>query len=176
MPKRPTKSKTRPATSKTTRPKAQTIIMFGLDKERKPHAARFSGENDGLLAKAAAAMGMRLAVPITKKQLEVVSKLAVGKIHATGNSLVPIVDQAVYDQINSLVGGEPGVTAASLPKSAAQLAPGHLVIAQATVEDGWWPAVIVKRSSDAVTLKWRDFPSEPEIVRPISALALLNTD
>ena len=150
--------------------------MFGLDKERKPHAARFTGENDALLAKAAAVMGMRLAVPVSKRHFEIVGKLPAGKIHATGDGLVPNVDQPLYDQIISLVGGEPGAISTSLPKSPAQLAPGHLVIAQATVEDGWWPANIIKRSSEAVTLRWRDFPGEPEIVRPISALALLNTD
>ncbi|WP_354101125.1 hypothetical protein [Bradyrhizobium sp. RT5a] len=176
MSKKPTKSATRkPATSKTPRPQTRTVVMFGLDKDGKPHAARFTGENDALLAKAAAAMGMRLAVPATKKHLDIAKKLPVGKIHATGN-VVPNVDQPLYDQINSLTGGEPGAISALLPKSSAQLAPGHLVIAQASVEDGWWPAIIMKRSSEAVTLRWRDFPGEPEIIRPISGLALLNTD
>ena len=174
MSKRPTKTSTKKAVARTV---TKTVIMFGLDKDRKPHAARFTGENETLLAKAAAVMGMRLAVPTTKKHFEIVNKLAVGKIHATGNGLVPTVEQTVYDQIISLVGGELGAISTSLPKSAAQLAPGHLVIAPAaTVEDGWWPAIIIKRSSEAVTLKWRDFPGEPEMVRPISALALLNAD
>jgi hypothetical protein len=157
-------------------PTSKTHIMFGLDKDRKPHAARFTGENEALLAKAAGSMGMRVAVPSTKKHFEIANKLPLGKIHATGSSLVPNVDQQLYDQISSLVGGEPGIISTSLPRSAAQLAPGHLVIAQATIEDGWWPAIIIKRSAEAVTLKWRDFPGEPEIVRPISALALLTTD
>lgn len=159
MSKKPTKPKPR-------RPGSKTIIMFGLDKDRKPHAARFTGENEALLAKAAGVMGMRLAVPATKKHFEIVNKLPVGKIHATGNGLVPSIDQQLYDQISSLVGGEPGAIAASLPKSLAQLSPGHLVIAQATVEDGWWPAIITKRSGETVTLKWRDYPGESEIVGP----------
>ena len=170
MSKKPT---TKPVTKK---PATKTVIMFGLDKDRKPHAARFTGENEALLAKAAGAMGMRLALPVTKKHFETVNKLPVGKIHATGSGLVPNIEQPLYDQIILLVGGEPGAISASLPRSPAQLAPGHLVIAQATVEDGWWPAIIIKRSTDAVTLKWRDFPSEPEVIRPISALALLNAD
>ena len=94
----------------------------------------------------------------------------------TGNGLVPIVDQSLYDQIVSLVGGQPGTITPSLPKSSSQLAPGHLVIAPASLEDGYWPAIVTKRSADMVTLKWRDYPGETEIVRPISALALLNAD
>lgn len=166
----------KPIKQKPRTPASKTVIMFGIDKDRKPHAARFTGENEALLAKAAGVMGMRLAVPVTKKHFEIVNKLPIGKINATGNGLVPNVDQPLYDQIVSLVGGESGAISPALPKSSAQLAPGHLVIAQATVEDGWWPAIIVKRSGETVTLKWRDYPSESEIVRPISALALLNAD
>ncbi|MEH2489459.1 hypothetical protein [Bradyrhizobium sp. AZCC 2230] len=174
MSRKPTKSKTpMHAKSKTPRPQTRTVVMFGLDKERKPHAARFSGESDALLSKAAATMGMRLAVPISKKHFEVVSKLPAGKINATGNGLVPSVDQKLYDQINSLVGGETGAISPSLPKSWTELAPGHLVLAQDGVEDGWWEATITKRSADALTLRWRDYPGQSEFIRPIGAVALL---
>ena len=169
MSKKPTKAKSR-------RPALKTAIMFGLDKDNKPHAARFTGENEALLARAAGVMGLRIAVPATQKHLEITSKLPAGKIHATGNGLVPIIDQSLYDQIVSSVGGQPGAISASLPKSPAQLAPGHVVIALASLEDGWWPAVVIKRSGETVTLKWRDYPGEAEIIRPISGLALLNAD
>ena len=170
MSKKPTKSTTK---TKVQKPATRTVIMFGLDKERKPHAARFTGENDALLAKAAAAMGMRLAVPVSKKHFEIVSKLPDGKIHATGNGLVPNVDQKLYDQINSLVGGETGTISPSLPKSWTDLIPGHLVLAQDGLEDGWWEAIVTKKSADALTLRWRDYPGQPEFVRPIAAVALL---
>src|SRR5438045_4103497 len=110
MSKKPTKPKAK-------KPVAKTVIMFGLDKDHKPHAARFTGENEALLARAAAAMGLRLAIPLTKKHFEVVNKLPAGRIHATGNGLVPNVPQEIYDQINALVGGELGEISASLPKS-----------------------------------------------------------
>lgn len=177
MSKKPTKPKTKtPAAKTAAKPALKTIVMFGLDVERKPHAAKFTDENEALVAKAAAAMGLRLAVPSAKKHFEIVDKLPAGRIHATGNGLVPIVAQQLYDQINALVGGEPGTISASLPKSVAQLAPGHLVIAQETIADGWWPAIVIRRSADTLTLKWRDDSSEPEFVRPISAVALLNAD
>ncbi|WP_166308728.1 hypothetical protein [Bradyrhizobium sp. 2S1] len=166
----------KPTRPKAKKPSAKTIIMFGLDKDRKPHAARFIGENEALLARAAGAMGLRLAVPVTGKHLEIANKLPAGRIHATGNGLVPNIDQQTYDQINTLVGGEPSTISAVLPKTWSQLAPGHLVIAQDTVDDGWWPAIITKRSNDMLTLKWRDYPSASEFVRPVSSVALLNSD
>ena len=78
MSRKPTKATPR-------KPALKTAIMYGLDKDNKPHAARFTGENEALLAKAAAVMGLRLAVPVTKKHMEITSKLPAGKIHATGN-------------------------------------------------------------------------------------------
>lgn len=177
MSKRPTKFKApKPATSKTPRAKTRTVIMFGVDKERKPHAARFTGEIDAVLARAAAAMGMRLAVPVTKKHFEVVGKLPVGKLHATGNGLVPNVDQKVYDEIIAMVGGDSGLISSTLPKSWKELVPGHVVLAQDGLEDGWWEAIITKKSADALTLRWRDYPGQSEFVRPIAAVALMNTD
>ncbi|MBR0795649.1 hypothetical protein JQ615_09640 [Bradyrhizobium jicamae] len=167
---------TTPTKLKAKTPAGKTVIMFGLDKDRKPLAARFTAENEALLARAALTKGLRLAVPATKKHFEVVNKLPAGRLHASGNSHVPSVDQHLYDQINSLVGGDPGTISAPPSKSWAQLAPGHLVIAQATADDGWWPAIITKRSNDTLTLKWRDYPSESEIARPVSSVALLNND
>ncbi|WP_338821865.1 hypothetical protein WDM22_33015 [Bradyrhizobium septentrionale] len=167
---------TTPTNPKPKTPVAKTVILFGLDKDRKPRAARFTGENEALLARAAATMGLRLAVPASKKHFEIVNKLPAGRIHASGTGLVPAVDQQLYDQINALVGGDPGTISTSLPKSWAQLAPGHLVLAQATVDDGWWPAIIAKRTNDTLTLKWRDYPSEAEIVRPVRSVALLTID
>ena len=96
----------KPAKAKPKKPRAaKTVIVLGLDKDKKPHAARFLGENDALLARAAACLGFRLAVPSTRKHFEIVGKLPPGRIHATGNGVVPTVDQQLYDQVNSLIGG-----------------------------------------------------------------------
>ena len=57
----------KPTRPKAKKPSAKTIIVFGLDRDRKPHAARFIGENEAPFARVAAAMGLRLAVPVTGK-------------------------------------------------------------------------------------------------------------
>jgi hypothetical protein len=51
-----------------------------------------------------------------------------------------------------------------------------LVVAQDSIEDGWFEAVVTKRDGDTLTLRWRDYPSQPEFVRAIKAVALLNHD
>ena len=167
MSKRPTK----PTAKK---PTGKTVIMFGL-KDSKPHAARFVGENDTVLAKAAALMGMRLAIAQTKAHFALAGKLPAGKINATGNGLVPIIAQQIYDEINSAVGGEAGVSK-PLPKSWSELAPGHLVLAQQTLGDGFCEAIITKRANDTVTLRWRDFPGLPEFIQPVGAVGLFKPD
>lgn len=155
----------------TAKPAAKTVVLFGL-RDQKPHAARFTGENDALLARAAAAMGLRVAVPVTKRHFEIVAKLPAGRIHAAGDEVVPTVDKQLYDLFNALVGGEPCGIAATLPKDWNALAAGHLVIVQESIEDGWWPAIVLKRSDDTLTLKWRDDPTLPSFRRPLSAVAL----
>ena len=172
MSKKPPKSKTPKPPAKT----RNTIVLFGLDEDSKPRAARFAEENDALLAKAAAAMGLRLAIPETSQHFELVNKLPVGRLYATGKGFVPNVSKEVYDQIVTAVGGEPGAISTVLPKSWDDVAPGHLVVAQDSVANGWFPAVVTKRHDDTLTLKWRDYPAQPEVIRPITAVALLKTD
>jgi len=50
---------------------------------------------------------------------------------------------------------------------------GHLVIAQANAEDGWWEAVVIAREGDMLTMRWRDYPGYPKFVQHRTAVALL---
>ena len=51
---------------------------------------------------------------------------------------------------------------------------GRLVLAK---EDGpwrsWWEAIPTEKSENSFTLRWRDFPQVPNVVRPRFSLALL---
>jgi hypothetical protein len=51
--------------------------------------------------------------------------------------------------------------ARGLPKSWGEIAAGHLVIAQASLEYGWWEAVVLARNGDTFTLQYRDYPPSP---------------
>ena len=44
-----------------------------------------------------------------------------------------------------------------------QLDTGSTVVAKASSDEGWFEAIIlaIDREQDSVTLKWRDYPTEP---------------
>jgi hypothetical protein len=170
MSKKPVK----PKPPKTNVKLSRVIVLFGLDEEGKPRAARFPDDDPALISKAAQALGLRVGIATKGPHFEIVQKLPIGRIYATGNGSVPKVAQDLYDQLNALVGGEPGAISPTLPKSWDAVAPGHLVLAQESVEDGWFEAVVVKRESDKLTVRWRDYPSVPEFERPLTAIALFN--
>jgi hypothetical protein len=62
----------------------------------------------------------------------------------------------------------------AFPRSWDEIDVGRLVLAK---EDGpwrsWWEAIPTEQSGDSFTLRWRDFPQVPNIVRPRFSLALL---
>jgi hypothetical protein len=63
--------------------------------------------------------------------------------------------------------------ARGLPRTWDEVAPGHLVVAHESIEDGWWEAIIIDRKDDVFTLRYRDFPKLPKFVRHRSSIALI---
>ena len=61
-----------------------------------------------------------------------------------------------------------------LPRTWDDVAPGHIVIAKETLELGWWEAVVIERTGDLVTVKYRDYPQYPPLVRHRSVIALIS--
>jgi hypothetical protein len=47
---------------------------------------------------------------------------------------------------------------AQLPRSWDEIAPGHLVIAQESLDYGWWEAIVLDRKDDMLTLRFCDYP------------------
>ena len=174
MSKKPTKPKA--PKSNSLRANKTTIILFGLDEGENPRGAQFVGGDEVLLTRMAKGMGLRMALPFAPHQLAVTGKLPKGNIHATGLKAVPQIALDLYEKLNALVGGETGVISATQPKSWDDVEPGHLVVAQDSLTDGWWPAVVVKRHGNNLVLKWRDFPGQGEAIRDVNAVALLKND
>jgi hypothetical protein len=61
-----------------------------------------------------------------------------------------------------------------LPCTFADIAPGHVILAQESLEEGWWEVVVVAREGDALTLKYRDYPRTSAFKRHISTVALMS--
>jgi len=116
---------------------------------------------------------------------ELAEKLPTGRLYATGRGFVPPVRQNLYDKIveQLKLAGQP-VPADAVPLTAGQPAPGlptawddiavgHMVIAHEGAREPWWAAIVVARDGEMLTLKWRDYPQEPNVVRHAGAVALL---
>jgi hypothetical protein len=167
--------KTKPA-----KPPAKSYVLFGPDEYAKPRAARFSAEDPALLAKAAEAMYLRLVEVTEPEVAELAAQLPAGRLHANGKGLVPYIKGALYNELlcatlaTQLPRPNPDPTPQDLPRTWDDIGPGHLVIARETLEVGWWEAVVVERIGDLVTVRYRDYPQYPNMVRHRSAIALIS--
>jgi hypothetical protein len=185
-PKRSRSTKAKPAQqaappTKTKAPKIamKSYILAGADEYAKPRAARFSGEDPALLAKAAEAMHLRLIEITDPEVAEIAALLPPGRLHANGKGLVPYVKGAVYSELMcaTVATVAPQINAdpapQDLPRNWDDLAPGHLVIAKESLELGWWEAIVIERTGDLVTVKYRDYSHIPPLVRHRSVIALI---
>ena len=166
------------------KPPAKVYILFGADEYAKPRAARFSAfsaEDTALLAKAAASLHVRLVEVTNNPGLaEVAPKLPAGRLHASGGGLVPYIKGPLYldliaanlPDVDPPVSPDP--TPQEIPGSWDDIRPGHVVIAKETSECGWWDAVVVERNGNLVTVRYRDYPDCPSMIRHRSAIALIS--
>jgi len=129
-------------------------------------------------------MNLKVYQATTEDLAALAKKLPVGRLYANGRGFVPNVRQDLYSQIivalavvpQAAVGKdqeEPPV-ATGLPRTWDEIAPGHLVIAQETLEYGWWEAIVIGRNADMFTLRFRDYPQLPKFARHRTAIALMS--
>jgi len=169
----------------TTKPSAKSstiLIVLGYD-DQNPRGARFVGADPDLVRKAAAAMDLKVYDVAPSSDLAAAAKdLPVGKVHGKGTGFVPVIEQELYSEVlvalatkirDSDDQADPPV-AQGLPRNWDEIAPGHLVVAQETLEYGWWEAIVIARDGDKFTLRFRDYPKLPKFVRPRSAIALMS--
>jgi len=166
--------------SNPAKPPAKVYILFGADEYAKPRAARFSAEDPELLAKAAASMYLRLVEVTDPDVAEIAAMLPAGRLHANGKGLVPYIKGDLYNDLlvatlaNQSPQPNPDPAPQDLPGTWDEIAPGHLVIAREALEIGWWEAVVIERNGDLVTVRYRDYPQYPPMVRHRSAIALIS--
>jgi hypothetical protein len=158
----------------------QTFILFGADEFCKPRAARFTGADPALLAKAAEAMSLCLFEVETRDLAAIAKRLPVGQLHADGRGLVPFVKPDVYQDLvlETVANDGPSYAkhdASRLPRTWDEVATGDLVLAHETMEIGWWEAVVLARDGDLLTLQFRDYPKYAKFVRHRSEIALIQS-
>jgi hypothetical protein len=170
-------------------PTLAPVVLFGIDSNGKPKAARFSKDHAGLAVKAASQLQLRVLASSDPKIAEIAARLPVGRVHATGKTLVPFIRRDLYDKLlaaapngnptppASGAGGsdasKPSGDRPNLPKQWRDVTLGDLVVAQQTPDEGWYEAIVAEANGDMLTLRWRDYPKERQIVRHRYQLALL---
>jgi hypothetical protein len=185
---------TKASTSKTSAIKTSTpasddigLLVLGFDEQQKPCGARFTGDKPDLVAKAAQLMGLKVYKANSPDVAEVAKKLPIGRLYANGRGFVPNVRQALYSDVIVALAAEPQQAAVGadddkastpiargLPRNWDEIAPGHLVIAQESLDYGWWEAIVLDRKDDMFTLRFRDYPRLPKFFRHRSAIALMS--
>ena len=188
------RSVTKASTSKTSATKTSSptsddicLLVLGFDEQQKPCGARFVGEKPDLVAKAAHLMGLSVYKASAPDVAEIGKKLPVGRLYANGRGFVPNVRQTLYSDVLVALAAEPQQAAVGtdddkastpvargLPRSWDEIAPGHLVIAQESLVNGWWEAIVLDRKDDLLTLRFRDYPRLPKFFRHHSAVALIS--
>jgi hypothetical protein len=83
---------------------------------------------------------------------------------------VPPIRPIIYDRLNELADPK---AAPGLPRGWDDIDVGQLVLAQEVPGEGWWETIVVARDNDMLTLKWRDYPKYPQLVRHRASVALL---
>jgi hypothetical protein len=167
---------------------APPLIVLGFDEQQKPRGARFIDAKPDLVTKAADLLGLKVYQATPLEVAEAAKKLPLGRLYANGRGFVPNVRQDLYSDLVVALAVEPQAAlsrngngdkdglpvALGLPRFWDEIAPGHLVIAQESLEYGWWEAIVIDRKGDTFTLQYRDYPHLPKFVRHRTGIALMS--
>jgi hypothetical protein len=175
-------------TKRSASPAASSVplIVLGYDEQQKPRGARFDHDKPDLVTKAADLMDLKVYQATSEDVADIAKKLPVGRLYANGRGFVPNIRQELYSEVLATLALEPEAAlspetdkdslpaARGLPRTWDEIEPGHLVIAQESLDNGWWEAIIIDRKDDVFTLRFRDYPKLPKFFRHRSSIALMN--
>jgi hypothetical protein len=166
------------------------VVLFGVDANGKPKAARFREAEAALVAKAAKQLHLRVLTSADPAIAALAAEVPAGRIHANGRGFVPTIRSGLYTKLVAAAGpqasaNEPAAHGAqsngdkpstTFAKDWDAIARGHIVVAQDSPTDGWYEAIVVDRTGDICTLRWRDWPRYRSFTRHRRTLALLCPD
>jgi hypothetical protein len=84
-----------------------TLIVMGYDEHHKPCAARFTGADPDLVAKAAKLMDLEVREASSEDLAAVAKKLPVGRLYGNGRGFVPNIRQELYSKVVAALSAEP---------------------------------------------------------------------
>ncbi|MDB5822123.1 MAG: hypothetical protein JWR21_827 [Herminiimonas sp.] len=174
----------------------RVFVILGLDRDQKPHAARFSPSEEVAARKAAAATGFRFGAATSKEAVLLAGRLVAGKLFDSGKGLVPRTTPENYAQLLKLIDLEAvppaaissaGAAVPTGAEKAATLLPndprtaiavGSVVLVQdrePLPNRAWWECVVtaVGRNPNDVIVKWKAFPALKPFSVKRAAVALL---
>ena len=61
----------------------------------------------------------------------------------------------------------------AMPRDPTEIGLGSVVLAHEGPEEGWWEAEVIGLNGRVFSLRWRDYPTQPTILRKSTELALL---
>jgi hypothetical protein len=86
---------------------AAVLIVMGYDEHHKPCAARFTGADPNLVAKAAKLMDLEVREASSEDLAAVAKKLPVGRLYGNGRGFVPNIRQDLYSEVVVALSDEP---------------------------------------------------------------------
>ena len=138
---------------------AVPVVLFGVDGNGKPKAARFPEKQADLAIKAAGHLNLSVLQIVGPDAIDLAARLSEGGIHANGRGFVPYIRRDLYAKLVAAAGGaspgDPALAQAAaagrssdsaspssreLPPSWDAIAAGHVVIAQDEPTEGWYEA------------------------------------
>ena len=79
------------------------FVVFGIDADKKPRAARFDNSQPELVAKAAELMNLKLYEVNSPAVAALAKKLPNGRLYANGNGFVPPVKRDLYTTLAAVI-------------------------------------------------------------------------
>lgn len=177
------------------------IILIG-QQDNKPRGSWFAKTDVADARKAARLSGLKLVSVRSDKVRDLALLVPKGRIFSSGKAFTPLIQPSVYDallphaanapagstgkRIKAQAGGDAGGTAGQtggadasaqetiLPKDWGSIGMGATVLAYSPEEEAWFEAIVTRADPNGkLTLRWRDYPDEPTILRQPHQLALL---
>lgn len=157
------------------------IVVLGLDRTGRPHAAQFE-QADLMRAKRAAELtGLHMITVEDAELLPIAAALPQARM-LRGNAIVPAVAADVYAKLAVLIPAKAPETGqpdqapskkesrAKVPQPAKDVPPrlwnklaiGDVVLGCKNGAEGWWPVIVLAvLQGDRLRVRWRDYDSEP---------------